>query len=121
LSINEDNFLFYLKVQVQLKPSNSGDCFVEQDFEIFSIRNKGFYQLIDFLRFLALPSALGINHIGANIGTISDFTCIFDSDKTTFFGMLKIEAVAFRHSSIDSRFDPCDVIDQFVAPFVKKF
>lgn len=90
-----------------------------KDLKIISIRNQSFSQVIYFLRFLALTSSLrkyDIRH-QVELGLIPDVS--FDAYETRLFGMLEIKAMAFCDLAIDSLFDPCNLIYESVAPFVK--
>jgi len=90
-----------------------------EDFQVVSVWNQCFSNIVDFLWLLRLASPLRKDDVRlyVEISLTSDIS--FHTNQASFLGMLEVKAVTFGYLSVYCLLDPGNFINHFVTEFVK--
>ena len=82
--------------------------------EPLTVRDELFNEIVNLGGFLGLPASFRDDHIRADVVRGARRVQAFLPNQTGLFGMLQVEAVAFRQPPIHRGLDPRDVVHQAV-------
>ena len=83
--------------------------------KVIPIRHHCLSNLIYFLRLLGLPTSRSEDHIALNVEVGSATHVAFHTYQAEFFCVLEVVAMTLGDLAVYCLFDPCNLINQFVA------